>query len=463
MATIYVKSVELRNIHKRYDLDISFNESLSVLHGKNGTGKSTLLHIIANVANCDFLRFSFIEFDSIKVDYSDGSSIRIVQEKVDGDTEIQVWTNYGTYFVFSKNNAIEAVRERESEKVFNKYSPQPLIKKVRDFVDSNKLRTVDISYFPAFRTMLEVWSSQREASELSYRRAVRNRLPTRQITSFSRDLFGPFLPVINFPSPLDIEQNLKDEIKEAQINIGRFESSIFSDSFVKVFAALLEGPAKNYNSETLLSEIQELTDSTESTRLGALEGNFEAYKNLQTLFERSSQAGTLVGTTAGALAVYRDALKERRWFQKKAFEEIETYFKVVNSFLEGKELSYELSEGKRGIKVGLKFPDDTWSSIKVMSSGERQLLTMLYAVNKMSGSTSVLIDEPEISLHIDWQEELLGKMMDQLGDRQIIVCTHSPSIAGDYGDYMKEVVPIFNEGNKKIDDNYIEDDYGSLI
>ena len=119
MATIYVKSVELRNIHKRYDLDISFNESLSVLHGKNGTGKSTLLHIIANVANCDFLRFSFIEFDSIKVDYSDGSSIRIVQEKVDGDTEIQVWTNYGTYFVFSKNNAIEAVRERESEKVFN--------------------------------------------------------------------------------------------------------------------------------------------------------------------------------------------------------------------------------------------------------------------------------------------------------------------------------------------------------
>ncbi|OAI21841.1 hypothetical protein A1359_18995 [Methylomonas lenta] len=68
-------------------------------------------------------------------------------------------------------------------------------------------------------------------------------------------------------------------------------------------------------------------------------------------------------------------------------------------------------------KVGLKFPDNTWSSIKVMSSGERQLLTMLYAVNKMSGNSVVLIDEPELSLHIDWQEELLGRMMDQLGNR----------------------------------------------
>lgn len=78
-----------------------------------------------------------------------------------------------------------------------------------------------------------------------------------------------------------------------------------------------------------------------------------------------------------------------------------------------------------------------------MSSGERQLLTMLYAVTKMSEDSLVLIDEPELSLHIDWQEELLGKMMEQLGGRQIIVCTHSPSIATDYHDFMIEISPDF--------------------
>lgn len=83
-----------------------------------------------------------------------------------------------------------------------------------------------------------------------------------------------------------------------------------------------------------------------------------------------------------------------------------------------------------------------------MSSGERQLLTMLYAVNRMSKNSVVLIDEPEISLHIDWQENLLIKMMEQLGSRQIIVCTHSPAIASDFTDYMTEVVPKFR--NKSI-------------
>ena len=144
--------------------------------------------------------------------------------------------------------------------------------------------------------------------------------------------------------------------------------------------------------------------------------------------------------------MYRDALKARKKFQSSIFDEIDKYFDAVNAFLDKdkKELRYEIDPNKRLPKVGLRFPDNTWSSIRVMSSGERQLLTMLYAVTKMSEDYLVLIDEPELSLHIDWQEELLGKMLGQLGGRQIIVCTHSPSIATDYTDYMIEVSPNFD-------------------
>ena len=93
-----------------------------------------------------------------------------------------------------------------------------------------------------------------------------------------------------------------------------------------------------------------------------------------------------------------------------------------------------------------------------MSSGERQLLTMLYAVNRMSGNSTVLIDEPEISLHIDWQEDLLGKMMEQLGERQIIVCTHSPAIAADFDKHMKEVTPVFNDSSIHEDQFLLEEE-----
>lgn len=266
------------------------------------------------------------------------------------------------------------------------------------------------------------------------------------------------MPAINYPSPIDIEFNLRDEIRDCQIRIARYESSIFSDSFVKVFSALLEGSEVDSSADELLQEISTLTAKTNTNKLGDFEENSNTYRELQSLVNKGSMHGELGSSASGALTVYRDALKERKSFQQKSFKEIDTYFDVVNSFLDKKELSYALDKNRRIPKVGLKFPDESWSSIKVMSSGERQLLTMLYAVNRMSGNSAVLIDEPEISLHIDWQEDLLEKMMEQLGERQIIVCTHSPAIAADFDEYMKEVQPIFTDISPEESSYLIDED-----
>ncbi|OLE96840.1 MAG: hypothetical protein AUG75_15475 [Cyanobacteria bacterium 13_1_20CM_4_61_6] len=57
----------------------------------------------------------------------------------------------------------------------------------------------------------------------------------------------------------------------------------------------------------------------------------------------------------------------------------------------------------------------------------------------MNTQKVVLIDEPEISLHIDWQSLLIPEMVAQLQDRQIITCTHSPMIGADYEDQMSEL------------------------
>ena len=445
MSDTYIKRVELKGIHKKYDLDISFNESLNILYGHNGTGKSTLIHIIANIANCDFIRFAFLEFGSIRVSYSNGAYINVSQVEKDDDKLIHIETHTGEAFEFYRREAFEEIRELDDERYGREYAPE-LTKKINLFVSSNDIERIETSYFPAFRTMLEAWSSQREMG--SIHKKTRGRVSTKQATSFSRQLFGPFLPTINYPSPLEIERNLLDEIRDCQISIARYESSIFSDSFVKVFSALLDDKDVVANTEELLTEISKLTSDSTNSKLGIFEENSNTYRDLQLLITRvtrSSGSNELAGSAAGALAVYRDALKERQNFQQEAFKEVDKYFEVVNSFLDKKEYTYSLLEYSRMPKVGLKFPDDTWSSIKVMSSGERQLLTMLYAVNKMSGNSAVLIDEPELSLHIDWQEDLLGKMMEQLGNRQIIVCTHSPAIASDFDQYMKEVKPIFND------------------
>lgn len=441
MDKSYLKRVSLKGIHRRYDLDMDFNKTLNVLHGQNGTGKSTLIHIIANVANCDFIRFAFIEFERIIVEYSNGTIVTVRQEKEGSEKSVRIETNKGGEFSYKKSHAIDSVRAIGDERFHHGHESE-LVTDLNEFCKENELKFLSTSYFPAFRTMLEAWASQRDHRE---HRRMRKSMSTERATTFSRGLFGDFLPIINFPSPIDIEDNLREEIREAQVRIGRYESSVFSDSFVKVFSALLEGPQENIKTEELLIEISDLTKSTNVSKLG-IEQNSKTYEQLRLLMLQSSSSNDLANSAAaGALSVYRDALKERQEYQASSFEKIDKYFEVVNSFLDKKELSYELDQKRRIPKVGMKFPDGSWSNIRVMSSGERQLLTMLYAVNKMSGNSVVLIDEPELSLHIDWQEELLEKMMEQLGDRQIIVCTHSPSIAADFDDYMKEVVPVFKE------------------
>ena len=75
----------------------------------------------------------------------------------------------------------------------------------------------------------------------------------------------------------------------------------------------------------------------------------------------------------------------------------------------------------------------------------------------------VLIDEPEISLHVDWQRHLLQKMSEQLGERQIIVCTHSPVIGADYEDRVVIFEPTITCSSENINDNGLVEEDGEVF
>ena len=76
----------------------------------------------------------------------------------------------------------------------------------------------------------------------------------------------------------------------------------------------------------------------------------------------------------------------------------------------------------------------------------------------MTRGRVVLIDEPEISLHIDWQRKLLPEMVKQLGEKQLIICTHSPVIASKYRDRMIKL-ELQPTANAHLDTNILEDEY----
>lgn len=73
-----------------------------------------------------------------------------------------------------------------------------------------------------------------------------------------------------------------------------------------------------------------------------------------------------------------------------------------------------------------------------LSSGEKQLLLILMRVFLMEEEPYILLmDEPEISLHIEWQYILFEEIRRLNRNCQIITSTHSPSLFGDgWGDKL---------------------------
>ena len=81
-----------------------------------------------------------------------------------------------------------------------------------------------------------------------------------------------------------------------------------------------------------------------------------------------------------------------------------------------------------------------------LSSGEKQMLAILLTVLVENREPyALLMDEPEISLHIDWQQRLIDLIRQLNPNAQIILSTHSPALIMD--GWMSNVTEVGDISN----------------
>ena len=90
---------------------------------------------------------------------------------------------------------------------------------------------------------------------------------------------------------------------------------------------------------------------------------------------------------------------------------------------------------------GIYFISDTERDFSVdkLSSGEKNILILFYDfLFGCEKNTLILIDEPEISLHVKWQMSLVKILLEikEIVENDVIIATHSPEIVGKYREYM---------------------------
>ncbi|NQY86175.1 MAG: AAA family ATPase [Colwellia sp.] len=107
-----------------------------------------------------------------------------------------------------------------------------------------------------------------------------------------------------------------------------------------------------------------------------------------------------------------------------------TFSKIINEFFSGTNKSLDINHETAPMMVQL-INDNIPKHIKVteLSSGEKQLLIIFLTVVLERGRSFILLmDEPETSLHVEWQATFIDKIKELNSNVQIIIATHNPLI-----------------------------------
>tara|TARA_R100001244_G_scaffold20931_2_gene22240 strand:+ start:24363 stop:24803 length:441 start_codon:yes stop_codon:yes gene_type:complete len=122
----------------------------------------------------------------------------------------------------------------------------------------------------------------------------------------------------------------------------------------------------------------------------------------------------------------------------KAFESLADRTELLLSSLKAKFKNKKILLSKdRGLYA--EGPGDLEIPLDSLSSGEQHEIVLLYELLfKVSKNTLVLIDEPELSLHVNWQKAFLPELLSisKVSDFYSIIATHSPFIVGGRDDLM---------------------------
>lgn len=436
------------NVHGYLNYKIDFHERLTFLIGINGTGKTSVLKLILGLISPSFNYINSIDFDEVEL---------ICNEPSKGQIAITAIKN-------SENNEVKLILkindEDPLEGVFNRISQLQLNELDND--DSNEKMRFIIEAFdrhevvqaiknlttPLFlgldRRVYEGQQIDKMRQNFLFRRRYRH-YPQNDPLNLSlmeiQEVIYDYVRIIASEQP-KINQDFKNKILLQSFQfLESQELNILKDfrelkdkrkDAIEAFENLkITGFNEHINTffnqlESTLKKLNEIQGKKKSDELVDIDNIhvFQKWFNNQPQLERIDEM-----------------IKYNLAYQKeldKLYEPLEKTKNIINSFFS--ESKKELLIEPQG-ELKVRFKNDKIANIYELSSGEKQIVTMLghliYFEEKYKNESGIfIIDEPEVSLHLAWQEIFVNSILTASPRTQFILATHSPAIIGDNSDSL---------------------------
>ena len=409
-----ITSIKIEKLFEIFDYDISFSNdpNLLILTGPNGFGKTMILNIIYSLFNRDFLFFESLVFENIIIVLDDGIMIAV-------STELILEQSFAKFAFFRNGIEIGKLSSKEFDKKFRSSSIRRPLGEASKFINNytkKSYATDDIIY---------------EDINLISQTITDNLLGAKP-TEISIILTSLNVHLIK-------EQRLYKQVSIAQDPYGNHDTPILIETIQAYAIALTQLISQNIIDSFKLS--QEL-DGSYPTRLISEKGSitkseydlrFNQLKHKQHrlakngLYENKQEAIDYNEVDSKALLVYLKDIETKLSIFDKLLEKLELFTNILN------ERRFTFKTIHIDKEKGFYFINSKGTELSLinLSSGEQHEVVLFYElIFNTKENTLVLIDEPELSLHVTWQKEFISDLLKiiELQKMQVIVATHAPAI-----------------------------------
>lgn len=456
---------------------LNFDENLTIIVGKNGSGKTTILNMLNAIQTRTFDQLLNYDFKLIELKSDEGnikvinypekivikrtdidravgdfiqnnklkisnSAVKQLKDKLESD-ETTIITNFkdeqiedqfqafisSIYIALPKNEDV-AASMRPSFKRFN-YNAKglyfPTYRRLEnDIIIKNLIEPALTRFFGTRKVLPDIISNEVDTNStivglsnkdigavVAKKWAEIAEIEKQRLNSLVKEFVYALLeaPITNdliSSEFLDIDtDSIKSDLEEVVIKTGLNDRSGRYNTMIQKYIDNI-----NWSKEIITNFSVNFSKTTEENQQKLI-NDFNFATKISFAYEKVSRI----------INMYRDTSNELA--------------KVKSSFYNLTAKLQEFIDKKIEIKDGeLRFiQSDDILHFENLSAGEKQLVSLfVYTRLSLGPGATVIIDEPELSLHVNWQRKFLRALISEEHNKQYIVSTHSPFIIAGFRD-----------------------------
>jgi predicted ATP-binding protein involved in virulence len=420
-----IKQISVTGLFGIFDhvIPLNMDERITIIHSPNGYGKTAMLRLLSGVFNSKYSILFTTPFSTFRVEFDDKSTFTVSKKSDESSSDIAL--------------------------SFQKLGSLPISFKIDYEINRDYSNTYSEEYKVYLSRIKELYLS-RTGGLMDEVSPMKTKKETPDEPDWLQKLKSEInIHLIESQRLLDITST-KDEHSIVSIYSAEL-AQIMQNKFTEygVIAQSLDRtlPIRLFRKQSLSrstdKHLREKLDGLEFTRSSLIEVGL-LDKDKDTDFQIQSE-NIFDDGSRNFLSIYLDDMEAKFSVFHDIERKINLLRKIINhKFLHSyKEISFDKRKGFTFRSLYNQNESNTTTILsRDLSSGEQHELILLYELLfKVQPNSLVLIDEPELSLHVGWQVEFLKDLQEiiKLTDVEILMATHAPSIIEDRWDLTVEL------------------------